>query len=174
MIARLSTALATAALALSASAAAAQTCSNEHLSVERAGSDFHPVFTVSVADTAAELEVGLQGVTELDQDEGMLFAFEQTDTVSMWMADTAVALDMIFVDEAGAITKIAKNTIPFDTTLISSESPVRYVLEVAAGVTDAFDVVVGDTVISPVIGTGCVAAPESTVYVGDAPTLFVD
>jgi uncharacterized protein len=64
---------------------------------------------------------------------GMLFEFGESRMVTMWMANTPESLDMIFVDEAGRIVRIAERTTPFSEAIVSSGEPVRYVLEIRGG-----------------------------------------
>jgi uncharacterized membrane protein (UPF0127 family) len=85
-------------------------------------------------------------------DHGMLFRFDQTRDVLMWMKNTPLSLDMLFIAENGRIARIAENTVPFSETIIPSGSPVRYVLELNAGTAAKTGVAVGDRVRHRVIG----------------------
>lgn len=85
-------------------------------------------YDVEIAKTEEERAKGLQGVTELDDDKGMLFIFDEPQTVGFWMDDTAIPLDIIFIDEDEEVISIYQGK-PFDRT-IAEEDNVKYVLEV--------------------------------------------
>lgn len=90
-------------------------------------------FTVELAVTAAQRRQGLQHRRFLAADHGMLFDFGHDEPVTMWMINTPIPLDMIFIDAAGRVTHVAENTTPYSLDLIPSGGPVRAVLEVAGG-----------------------------------------
>jgi hypothetical protein len=90
-------------------------------------------FQVEVMRTAPERARGLMFRRHLPQDRGMLFDFERTEPVSMWMQNTYIPLDMIFIRADGTIARIAENTEPLSTRTIPSGEPVLSVLEVNAG-----------------------------------------
>ena len=77
---------------------------------------------------------------------GMLFDFGTTRPVVMWMKNTKLPLDMIFIDSAGRITHIAANTVPMSEAIIPSEGPVRAVLEIGGGESARLGIEVGDKV----------------------------
>lgn len=86
-------------------------------------------YEVSLAITEKEKEKGLQGIKELADNEGMLFIFDEPDTVSFWMKDTAIPLDIIFIDEDYEVISIYKG-MPYDETIVEEDN-VLFVLEVA-------------------------------------------
>nr|WP_306266629.1 DUF192 domain-containing protein [Pararhizobium sp. IMCC3301] len=108
-------------------------------------------FIVEIADEPTEREVGLMFRVELPQDQGMLFDFEEDRNVTMWMRNTPLSLDMVFIDRSGQVVRVAPNTTPFSTDIISSGQPVRYVLEINAGEADARGIRAGDKVLHPLI-----------------------
>lgn len=108
-------------------------------------------FVVEIADEQKEREVGLMFRTDLPQDQGMLFDFDEDRLVTMWMRNTPLSLDMVFIDRGGQIVRIARNTTPFSTDIISSGQPVRYVLEINAGEAEARGIRAGDIVRHPLI-----------------------
>lgn len=86
------------------------------------------VYKVREAHTEEEKEKGLQGIKELPEDEGMLFYFNPPQEVAMWMKDTLIPLDIIFIDEDMEVMSVAKGE-PNNEELIIEED-VAYVLEV--------------------------------------------
>lgn len=103
-------------------------------------------FTVELALTPENRATGLMDRQSMAADHGMLFRFDQTRDVLMWMKNTPLSLDMLFIAENGRIARIAENTVPFSETIIPSGSPVRYVLELNAGTAAKTGVAVGDLV----------------------------
>ncbi len=90
-------------------------------------------FMVEIAETPSTWRQGLQKRRQLAADAGMLFDYHQPRVASMWMKDTLISLDMIFIDEHGVVVNIAQNTEPQSLATISSDGPVLAVLEVNAG-----------------------------------------
>jgi uncharacterized protein len=76
----------------------------------------------------------------------MLFDFETPQRVTMWMKNTPLSLDMLFIDARGVIVRIAARTRPFSTEIIDSGQPVLAVLEVNAGITRKVGIAIGDRV----------------------------
>lgn len=108
-------------------------------------------FIVEIADEQEEREVGLMFREDLPQDQGMLFDFGTDRMVSMWMRNTPLSLDMVFIDRSGTVVRVAQNTTPFSTDIISSGEPVRYVLELNAGVASGNGIRSGDKVMHPLV-----------------------
>lgn len=107
-------------------------------------------FTVEVATSPAERSRGLMHRTDLALDRGMLFDFGREQPVSMWMRNTLIPLDMLFIDEAGEVRKIAAQTEPLSLESIASGVPVRAVLELKGGTTRLLDIETGDRVVHPI------------------------
>lgn len=107
------------------------------------------VFNVEVAFTPDQQRRGLMFRTELAADGGMLFDFRSAQNVSMWMKNTLIPLDMLFIDSTGTVAFIAENTTPESTAVISSTVPVRWVLEVAGGTASRLRIRAGDRVEGP-------------------------
>lgn len=103
-------------------------------------------FDVEVADTQESQKKGLMFRTVLPPQSGMIFVGTEDKIWNMWMQNTLIPLDMIFVDSSGKIVKIAPQAAPQDLTIISSEVPVRTVLEIAGGQAKKQDINVGDIV----------------------------
>ena len=85
-------------------------------------------YKVKEATSDEEKAKGLQGVTELPEDEGMLFYFDPPEDVQFWMKNVEIPLDIIFIDEDQGVIKVQEG-IPHDETMISAPD-VAYVLEV--------------------------------------------
>ncbi len=104
-------------------------------------------FDVYFALNAAQWQRGLMHVRNLDDWRGMLFIYPGEDARSMWMKNTFIPLDMLFIRANGTISSIVKNTEPQSLASIASREPVRFVLELNAGVTDALDINAGDEMV---------------------------
>ncbi|MGY4624635.1 uncharacterized membrane protein (UPF0127 family) [Bradyrhizobium sp. USDA 4486] len=111
------------------------------------------VFSVEMATTEEEKQTGLMYRKELADGKGMLFDFNPEQEVSMWMKNTYVPLDMIFIRADGRILRIAENTEPLSTKIISSGGPARAVLEVLAGTAQKYGIRPGDRVGHPLFGS---------------------
>jgi len=91
------------------------------------------MFTAEIADTEELRQRGLMFRHLLPDDKAMLFDYGQPRPVAMWMKNTNISLDMLFIREDGTIAAIAENTVPQSLDTISVQEPVRGVLEMAAG-----------------------------------------
>jgi len=107
------------------------------------------VFTVDLAVTDDERQRGLMFRRSVPEGYGMLFDFKRDQEVSMWMHNTYVSLDMIFIEADGRIHRIAENTPTLSDKIIPSGGPVRAVLEVVAGTAKRYGIAPGDRVASP-------------------------
>ena len=107
------------------------------------------VFQVEVMRTPDQRARGLMFRRFMPADRGMLFDFERTEPVSMWMQNTYISLDMIFIRPDSVVARIAENTEPLSTRMIPSGEPVLGVLEVNAGVASRIGLKPGDKVEHP-------------------------
>jgi uncharacterized membrane protein (UPF0127 family) len=103
-------------------------------------------FEVEVMRTDADRARGLMERRFLPADRGMLFDFESDQPVAMWMKNTYIPLDMVFIDHSGTVRNIAANTEPLSERTLSSEGPVRAVLEINAGTSAKIGLKPGDKV----------------------------
>lgn len=111
-------------------------------------------FEVDIADDSEERMRGLQNVSQLSDDEGMWFVFDEPGVRSFWMKDTLISLDMIFVDENLKILNvvhavppcIAEDPEQLDCPLYFSEGDAQYVLELRGGVAEKNGLLPGDSV----------------------------
>ncbi|WP_375459414.1 DUF192 domain-containing protein [uncultured Enterovirga sp.] len=106
-------------------------------------------FQVEVARTDADRAQGLMYRRSLAPDRGMLFDFARVEPVSMWMQNTYVSLDMLFIRPDGSIARIAQDTEPLSTRAIPSGEPVLAVLELVAGTARRVGIKAGDRVEHP-------------------------
>jgi uncharacterized membrane protein (UPF0127 family) len=100
-------------------------------------------FTIWVANTDAREQQGLMFVRELPADRGMVFVGEMPKVWAMWMRNTYIPLDMLFVALDGHVVKIA-HALPHDETNISSDIDVNGVIELQAGICEKLHIKVGD------------------------------
>jgi len=107
------------------------------------------VFSVEMATTEEEKTTGLMYRKELADGKGMLFDFSPEQEVSMWMKNTYISLDMIFIRADGRILRIAQNTEPLSTRIIPSQGLAKGVLEVIAGTAQKYGIQPGDRVAHP-------------------------
>jgi len=98
---------------------------------------------VEIADTDSSRARGLMERTELPEDAGMLFLFEEEAPQSFWMANTPLALDIIFADANRRIVSMTKYTTPYSQEQVTSGTPAQYVLEVRAGYADRIGIIEG-------------------------------
>jgi len=102
-----------------------------------------------VAETPAEKAVGLMFRRSVPDGTGMLFPYETAQEVTMWMRNTYVALDMIFIRADGVVHRIEARTEPLSERVIASQGPVTAVLELAGGAAERLGLKPGDRVIHP-------------------------
>lgn len=106
-------------------------------------------FSVEIARSPEQLEQGLMNRPSLAADAGMLFDFGTERMVAMWMKNTMIPLDMLFVAKDGRVSSIARRTVPYSLSAIPSSAPVRYVLEINGGVADRLGIGPGDRLVLP-------------------------
>jgi uncharacterized membrane protein (UPF0127 family) len=140
--------LATASLPRAAEAAQEAPRSAERLqTVTILTKDGRKTFTVETATTREQRDRGLMFRTHLTERHGMLFDFGQDQEVRMWMKDTLIPLDMIFIEADGRIHRIERDAKPGSLDLISSDGPVRSVLELNAGSAGRYGIEPGDRIV---------------------------
>ena len=122
----------------------AKKISGRDVTISTAAGGIH--FLAEVAATPAARQQGFMHRTALAENAGMFFVFDKTEPVSFWMKDTPLTLDMIFISEDNHILYIEHQTVPFSTQIISSQLPVRFVLEVIGGSCQKKGIAVGDRV----------------------------
>jgi uncharacterized membrane protein (UPF0127 family) len=110
-------------------------------------------FKIEVAETPAQMTQGLMFRTSLAPDAGMLFDYKEPTTATMWMRNTLIPLDMLFVDERGRIVNIHERAVPQSLDIISSTVPVRAVIELNGGTAARLGIAPGDRVVYPAFGS---------------------
>ncbi len=104
------------------------------------------IIQAEIADAKNAQTIGLMHRDTMADEEGMLFVYEQEQEMTMWMRNTILPLDMIFISKQGKISHIAYSAQPFSLDIISSNGLARAVLEVNAGIADKLKLKVGDKV----------------------------
>ena len=141
-------------LVFGAGAAAAQLATFPTAPLTIASSNGQHKFTVEVATTPAQLEQGLMFRRSLAPDAGMLFDFAAPTPAMMWMKNTLIPLDMLFVAADGHIVNIAERAVPQSLATIAAAAPVRAVIELNGGTAARLGIHAGDRVIFPIFGGG--------------------
>ena len=117
------------------------------LSIVRAETDsIVSHFDIEIADTDYETQTGLMYRPSMEQNQGMLFIFPTEAMHSFYMKNTEFPLDIIYIDGNLKIASFQKNAKPYDESSLPSQVPVKYVLEVNAGLSDKFGLQVGDSI----------------------------
>jgi uncharacterized protein len=111
------------------------------------------MLSAEIADTAELRERGLMFRHILPPDQAMLFDFGEPRPAQMWMKNTYMSLDMVFVREDGTIAAIAENTVPKSLDTISVQEPVKGVIELAAGTAKRLGIHQNDKVFNRIFKT---------------------
>ena len=109
-------------------------------------------FKVELAETPAQMTQGLMFRTSLAPDAGMLFDYRQPTPATMWMRNTLIPLDMLFVDAQGRIVNIHERAVPQSLDVIAAAEPVRAVIELNGGTAARLGIEPGDRVVHPIFG----------------------
>lgn len=110
-------------------------------------------FEIELAINESEKAFGLMFVRAMPDNQGMLFDYPDNTPVSMWMKNTFIPLDMLFIRSDGTIRKIVQNTVPHSLKAINSGGPVRAVIELNAGTADRLKIRRNDLVRHPIFGS---------------------
>ena len=102
---------------------------------------------LEIADDDYQRETGLMYRKSMEQDRGMLFVFDNEQPRGFYMKNTYIPLDLIFLSSHNKIVSIAKDAKPEDLSTIPSNVPAQYVLEINAGLSDLWNLQVGDSLI---------------------------
>lgn len=101
---------------------------------------------IEIADDEYQTQTGLMYRDQMDEKQGMLFIFPDETFRSFYMKNTRIPLDIIFIDSNNTIVSFQNNAKPFDETSLPSEAPAKYVLEINAGLSEAWGLEKGDRI----------------------------
>jgi uncharacterized protein len=104
-----------------------------------------------IAVTPAEQEMGLMFRTSLGDNDGMLFVYSKPQVINMWMHNTYVPLDMVFMNRDGTVSRIEAEAEPLSDRVISSATAAAAVLELKAGTARRIGLKAGDQIESPAL-----------------------
>lgn len=104
------------------------------------------VYEVKIAQKLEDLRQGLMNVRSLPKSEGMLFDLRNYPHTSMWMKNTYISLDMLFLDCSFVVVDVHENAVPLSLDNISSDKDFCYVLEVNSGEVKEHKLKIGDKV----------------------------
>lgn len=131
--------------------AQAQSLATSPLTIETAGGKVLK-FTVELASTAKEHEIGLMHRNTMAEDHGMLFDLHEERRAAFWMCHTFLPLDMLFIHQNGVIEAIKENAVPHSETPIGPRAPVGAVLELVGGAASKMGIKPGDRVHHAIFG----------------------
>ncbi len=109
-------------------------------------------FQIELATDDAHREQGLMFRHAMAPDAGMLFLYDRTQAVAMWMKNTDLPLDMLFIAADGRIVNIRQRAVPYSTEVIPSDGPVKAVLELNGGTVSRLGIKSGDKVTATGLG----------------------
>lgn len=105
------------------------------------------VLDIEIADTEYKTETGLMYRNSMEENQAMLFVFNNEKPRSFYMKNTAIALDIIYLNAKKEIVSIQKNARPYDSSSLPSNANAKYVLEVNAGLSDKWQLENGDKIV---------------------------
>jgi uncharacterized protein len=117
------------------------------LTIESATGQHH--FDVELAQTPQQMAQGLMFRRALPADAGMLFEFDHDEPASFWMKNTIIPLDMLFITSDGVVADLHERAVPLLLEAITSDRPVRAVLELNGGTVERLGIKRGDRVVHP-------------------------
>lgn len=118
-------------------------------------------FSVEIADEPRSRSRGMMYRDAVGENEGMLFLYGSPRVVSIWMKNTQIPLDVIYIKSDGVIAKIVRQAVPFSLQSLSSETPVQGILEIGGGQAEALGIQTGDVVEHAAFGTAQQPAPAN-------------
>lgn len=104
-------------------------------------------FRIAIADNEEKRQYGLMHLENLPQTHAMLFIFDREEEIAMWMKNTKIPLDMLFIDSSNSIVNIKTNAKPMSLDLIFSGKKVNKVLEINAGLVKKFKINIGQRIL---------------------------
>ena len=109
----------------------------------------HHDFKIEIARDPRQQAQGLMFRRRMAADAGMLFLYRYPEPARMWMKNTYIPLDLIYIDQTGKIVGSHQRAVPHSLEVITSKQPVSAVLEVNAGTVSRLKVAIGDRVLHP-------------------------
>jgi len=100
------------------------------------GDTLKSTLDIEFAETDYEIQTGLMYRDKMENNQGMLFIFKQSEPHAFYMKNTLIPLDLLFIRSDSTIARIAKNARPMDESSIPSGEPVQFVLEIKAGLSE--------------------------------------
>ncbi len=117
------------------------------LKLKKAGNDsLIKTMDLEIAESEYETQTGLMYRHSMEENQAMLFIFKETQNRSFYMKNTEFAIDIIFINSKKEIVNIHKNAKPYDKTSLPSDGPIKYVLEINAGLSDDWGLEKGDLI----------------------------
>ena len=104
-------------------------------------------FSVLIAESNKDRRQGLMHIEFMEENQGMLFVFNPPRRVSMWMRNTPMSLDILFIDRNGKVINMEENTTPYSTKALSSGGTIYWVLEINGGLAKKMGIKAGDLVV---------------------------
>jgi len=104
-------------------------------------------FSVLIAESNKDRRQGLMHIEFMEENQGMLFVFNPPRRVSMWMRNTPMSLDILFIDRNGKVINMEENTTPYSTKALSSGGTIRWVLEINGGLAKKMGIKTSDLVL---------------------------
>jgi uncharacterized membrane protein (UPF0127 family) len=101
---------------------------------------------IEIADTDFDVQTGLMYRTSMEQNQGMLFVFDDEQERFFYMKNTKIPLDLIFINTDNKIVSFQKNAKPFDESSLPSKLPVKYVLEINSDLVNKWKLSIGDSI----------------------------
>jgi uncharacterized membrane protein (UPF0127 family) len=103
-------------------------------------------FTIDIASSHLEKAMGLMYVENIPENYGLLFVYKKPQEVGIWMKNTLISLDILWIDKSNRIVHIETNTLPNSTQIMRPNKKVTYVLEVISGTVKKYNIKVGDII----------------------------
>lgn len=138
---------------LAVPSAALETFETDELTIETASGERH-TFVVEMALTPGQRRQGLMYRRSMAADHGMLFVYEADHLITMWMKNTYIPLDMVFVDSRGIVVSVAERAVPRSLKTIAAAGKARGVVELNSGTAARLGIKAGDRVLHPAFGQG--------------------
>ena len=101
---------------------------------------------IEIADTDFDVQTGLMYRTSMEQNQGMLFVFDDEQERFFYMKNTKIPLDLIFINTDNKIVSFQKNAKPFDESSLPSKLPAKYVLEINSDLVNKWKLSIGDSI----------------------------